>query len=141
MLWSTQVYFYVCNILTRSFYLDFQTTLFLLSNWAGRSFISNCAESILTFVSLKSGSPTYPVRRWIYSSYSGTYTLESCLLDLSLHLADCVWLLCARLCATQATLYQATNVYHWYLVTYSPCHCDFHVIMKDYPCLGVFSVT
>jgi hypothetical protein len=67
--------------------------------------------------------------------------IKSGFLYLALFLAHCLWMLYTRLCATQATLYQATNVYHWYLVMYFPWDCDFHVIMKDYPCLGVFSVT
>ncbi len=62
------------------------------------------------------------------------------LLYLSLHLADCVCLLCARFCATQATLYQATNVYHWYLVTYFPWDYDYHVVMKDHPYVLEFCV-
>jgi hypothetical protein len=42
--------------------------------------------------------------------------MESGLLNLSLHLPDYVCLLCTKFCATQANLYQATNVYNWHLV-------------------------
>lgn len=107
VLWSTQGYFYADKILTRSFYLDLQTALFLLRDLPDGWVCFNEKEHILTLVTFSMSQSSSTIL--VCSGKKSWSAMESGLLNLSLHLPDYVCLLCTKFCATQANLYQATN--------------------------------